>query len=293
MAEETKALAPKESRIQQLLGTDGIRNRFESMLGKRAAAFTSSIISAVNSTPALLKCDPMTVISAAAVAAALDLPINPSLGFAHIVPYGNEAQFQIGWKGFIQLAMRTGQYKTINLTPVKEGQLKKVDPFTGEMEFVNEATSDKIVGYLLYFRLLNGYEKYFYMTKEQCHAHGKKYSAAFKKGFGRWIDDFDSMAIKTVAKLGLSKYGILSVDMQQAIEFDQAAVGPDGRPNYIDVPAEDVTEQPAKKEVGPKKTRAQQAVEDSKKEDPKKQPESQVHEAEVVEKEKLAEADKI
>lgn len=213
-------------------------------MGKRSAAFMSSIVSAVNQNSALKKCDPMSVISAAAVAAAMDLPITQSLGFAHIVPYKDSAQFQIGWKGFVQLAMRSGQYKTINITPVLEGQLKRHNSFTGEMEFQQESTSDKHVGYLLYFKLLNGYEKYYYMTKEQCTAHGKRYSASFKKNYGQWVDDFESMALKTVAKMGLSKYGVLSLDMQKAIEVDQAAIGEDGQPQFVDgAEPKDVTSQ--------------------------------------------------
>ena len=204
------------------------------MLGKRAPAFVSSIVTAVNSTPALRDCEPMSVISAAAIAASIDLPINPSLGFAHIVPYRDKAQFQIGWKGFVQLAMRSGQYKTLNLTSVLAGQITRHNPFTGEMEFDSSIVSDEVVGYLLYFRLLNGYEKYFYMTREECLEHGKKYSASFKKGFGLWIENFDAMALKTVAKLGLSKYGILSIDMQKAVEMDQAEVTEDGEPRYVD-----------------------------------------------------------
>lgn len=232
--EQTKAVVQKVERVQSLLQTPAFKKRFEEMLGKRAPAFISSIISAVNSNSALKACEPMSVISAAAVAAAMDLPINSSLGFAHIVPYKNVAQFQMGWKGFIQLAMRSGQYKTINVTAVLEGQIKRHNLFTGEMEFVTESTSDKKVGYLLYFRLLNGYEKYFYMTRERVEDHGKKYSFSYKKGFGMWVDDFEAMALKTVAKLGLSKYGVLTVDMQKALEVDQTVVGEDGQPEFVD-----------------------------------------------------------
>ncbi len=227
-------VAPTQ-RIQALLQTPQIKARFDEVLGKRAPAFMSSIISAVNSTPALRDCDPMSVISSAAIAAAVDLPINPSLGLAYIVPYKGVAQFQIGWKGFVQLALRSGQYKTINLTPVLEGQISSHNPFTGEMEFDASVTSGKIAGYLLYFKLLNGYEKYFYMTRADCEAHGKKYSATFKKGFGVWVDNFDAMALKTVAKMGLSKYGVLSVEMQKAVEMDQREITPEGEPKYVDI----------------------------------------------------------
>lgn len=237
-----------DDRLKSLINTDQVKQRFQEMLGSRAPAFMSSVISAVGTNPSLKKCEPMSVISAAAIAASMDLPINQSLGFAYIVPYGDNAQFQIGWKGIIQLAMRSGQYKTINITPVYEGQIKSHNPFTGEMEFNAQATSDQTVGYLLYFKLLNGYEKYFYMTKEQCQAHGKKYSKQFAYGKGRWAEDFDSMALKTVAKLGLSKYGILSLDMQKAIELDQSETKDDAVV-YSDNPTKD---QPQAEQEKPK-----------------------------------------
>lgn len=215
------ALSPAV-RIQSLVKTDGIRKRFEEVLGSRAPAFLSSIVSAYTMNSYLSECDPMSVISSAMIAATLDLPINPSLGMAHIVPYKGVGTFQMGWKGFIQLALRTGQYKTINATEIYEGQVKKHDQFTGEMEFNQERTSDKIVGYLLYFKLLNGFEKYHYWTREKCEAHGKRYSASYQKGKGRWVEDFDAMALKTVVKLGLAKYGILSIEMQTAIAKDES-----------------------------------------------------------------------
>lgn len=236
MAEETRALKPVE-RIKSLAQTDQIKRRFEDMLGKRAPAFISSVISAVSSNQALSECEPMSVFSAAAVAASMDLPINQSLGFAHIVPYQGVAQFQIGWKGFIQLAMRTGQYKTINAAIIYEGQLKDENPFTGEMEFQKEKISDKVIGYLLYFKLLNGFEKYYYMTREEAEAHGKRYSRSFGSDKGRWKNDFDAMALKTVVKMGLSKYGVLSIDMQRAMEVDQAEITPEGEvKGYPDAP---------------------------------------------------------
>jgi len=237
----SKQIAIKgEDRLKSLLATDGIKKRFEEMLGSRAPSFISSVLTAVNSNKLLRDCEPMSVISSAAVAASMDLPVNPSLGFAHIVPYGDRAQFQIGWKGIIQLAMRSGQYKTINLTPVLEGQIKSHNVFTGEMEFQPNEKSNKQVGYLLYFKLLNGYEKYFYMTTEQCQAHGKRYSKSFAKGYGNWVENFEAMALKTVAKLGLSKYGILSLEMQKAITVDAAVISDDGEPRYVDNPENDI-----------------------------------------------------
>lgn len=233
--EEKKPMLPQQQ-IRSVLNSPAVKAKFEEMLGKRSASFLSSVISAVSSNDMLSKCEPMSVVTAAAIAASVDLPINASLGFAHIVPYNKKvngqyisyAQFQMGWKGFIQLALRSGQYKKINLTPVYKGQIKNHNPFTGDIELSTEPVTDfsfdNQVGYLLYFSLMNGYEKYFYMTKEECSSHGKKYSQSFKKGYGLWVDNFEAMSLKTVAKLGLSKYGILSVEMQKAIESDQAVI---------------------------------------------------------------------
>lgn len=215
------AIAPSE-RIKNLIETEGIKKRFVDVLGNRAPAFLSSIVSAYASNKNLSDCDPMSVISSAMVAATLDLPINANLGMAYIVPYSGVGTFQMGWKGFVQLALRSGQYKTINATPIYEGQLKNENPFTGEMEFVKERASDKVSGYLLYFKLLNGFEKYVYWTREKCERHGKQYSASYKKGYGKWMDQFDDMALKSVVKNGLSKYGPLSVSMQTAIEKDES-----------------------------------------------------------------------
>ena len=223
------------SRIQQLIESDAVKRRFEQAVGRRAGAFISSIIAAYNSNPALKECEPMSVISAGAIAATLDLPINPSLGFAHIVPYKGVGQFQIGWKGYVQLAQRTGHYRTMHATVVKEGQIKDVDWTTGDIMFNKEATSEKVIGYLFFFRLINGFEKHYYMSRDQMEAHAKRYSASYKNGKGQWVDNFDVMGLKTVTKLGLAKWGILSVELQKAFETDQAAIDEEGKPTYIDV----------------------------------------------------------
>jgi recombination protein RecT len=233
--------------LETLLKSVSIRSRFDDMLGKKSAGFISSILSVANQSKMLKTADPITIISAAAVAASLDLPINPSLGFAHIVPYRDGktgrtiAQFQMGWRGFVQLAMRSGQYKTMNVAEVYEGELKKYDRITGLMEFDLEAkSSDKIIGYVAYFNLLNGFEKYCYITKENAEKHGKRYSKSYETG--QWTKDFDAMAKKTTLKQLLSKFGVLSIDMQRAIESDQAVIKEDGTPEYIDNAAGEVLE---------------------------------------------------
>nr|DAI45059.1 MAG TPA: RecT protein [Caudoviricetes sp.] len=208
-AESQKAVT-----IQGLVAQEDIKARFEELLGKKAPGFISSLLAVVNNNKLLAKANPRTVIAAGAMAASLDLPINQNLGFAYIIPYKDEAQFQMGYKGYIQLAMRTGQYQTINAAEVYEGEILKQNRFTGEYEF-GEKTSDKIVGYIAYFKLVNGFEKYLYMSIEEMQAHAKKFSKNYKGGTDKWgLTDFHSMAIKTVLKRLISKYGILSIEMQ-------------------------------------------------------------------------------
>jgi recombination protein RecT len=230
----------KQDAISALLNQDVVRARFEQVLGKKAAGFMSSIISAVNSNSELKKADPMTVVSAAAVAASLDLPINPSLGFAHIVPYAGKAQFQMGWRGFVQLGMRSGQYRTLNVCTVCEGELIEGNRFTGEMHFdEKKRTSDKVIGYVAYFKLMNGFEKYLYMTEDQVTAHGKKYSKSYDNKNSMWQKDATPMKLKTVLKMLLSKFGILSIEMQNAVQYDQATIkNIDGAYEYIDNPGD-------------------------------------------------------
>lgn len=209
--------------LRSTLNSPAVKSKFEEMLGKKAPAFISSVISAVSANKMLGECQPESVVASAAIAASMDLPINQSLGFAYIVPYGKSAQFQMGYKGYIQLALRSGQYKTINAAPVYEGQIRDVNPITGEISFNSNYEKKKVAGYCLYFKLLNGYEKYFYMSVEDITEHGKKYSQTFKKGFGLWVDNFEAMALKTVIKMGLLKYGVMSLQMQKAIDEDAIA----------------------------------------------------------------------
>ncbi|MDA1477299.1 recombinase RecT [Bacillus changyiensis] len=200
--------------MKGLLSSPSVIKRFEEVLGKRATQFTASILSLYNNEKMLQKAEPMTVISSAMVAATLDLPIDKNLGYAWIVPYGGKAQFQLGYKGYIQLALRTGQYKYINCIPVHEGELQKWNPLTEEIEIdFDKRESDAVVGYAAYFELLNGFRKTIYWTKAQVEKHKTKFS---KSNFG-WGKDWDAMALKTVLKAILSKWGILSVEMQTAV----------------------------------------------------------------------------
>lgn len=234
-----------KSRLEGLVRTESIQKRFKEVLKDKAATFLSSVISASKANPALEKAEPMSLLSAAMIAATLDLPINPSLGFAHLIPFSGNVQFVIGWKGIVQLALRSNQYKTIHPTIIYEGQITKHNRFTGEMEFKDEKKSDKPEGYLLYFKLLNGFEKFFYMTKGEVEVHGKKYSQMFKAGKGFWVTDFDNQALKTVIKLGLAKFGPLSVEMQKAFTSDEGVIDVSGEvKEYPDnIPDEPVVEE--------------------------------------------------
>ena len=231
--------------LSELLQSGAIKKRFEDVLGQKAAGFISSIMSAVSSNKKLSEANPLSVVSAAAIAASLDLPINPNLGFAHIVPYSGNAQFQMGWRGYVQLAMRTGQYRLVNVEKVYEGELAKYDRFTGEMIFdESKKTSNNISGYVAFFRLLNGFEKYFYMTVKEIQDHGKKYSKSYSHSDGRWKLDFGAMAKKTVLKLLLNRFGILSISMEKAIQADQAIVTENDEFVYADSTTEEMN-QPA------------------------------------------------
>ncbi|WP_415958284.1 recombinase RecT [Paraprevotella xylaniphila] len=212
--------------LKTLLGRDEVKNRFQEIMGKKAPGFISSILSLTNGNAQLQKAEPHSILNAAVVAATLDLPINPNLGFAAIVPYKNTAQFQLQYKGLVQLAMRSGQYKTINVSEVYEGEIKNVNRFTGDYEF-GERTSDMVVGYMAYFKLVNGFEKYSYMTVDEIKEHAARYSKTYQRGDGVWKDNFDAMAKKTVLKLLLSKFGILSIEMQRAQTFDQSSIKSD------------------------------------------------------------------
>ncbi|HZI26240.1 MAG TPA: recombinase RecT [Chryseolinea sp.] len=223
--------------VKNLFGKDEVRNKFQEMLGKRAPSFITSVLQIVASNALLTKADPHSVYHSAAVAATLDLPLNNNLGFAYIVPYNQKykdsngnwqskqvAQFQMGYKGFIQLAQRTGMYRTLSAAPIYEGQLISENPLTGFVFDFTKKKSDTIIGYASYFQLLNGFEKTLYATVDELKKHGKRFSQTFKKDHGLWVDDFDSMALKTVIKANLSKWAPLSVDIQKAITFDQSVI---------------------------------------------------------------------
>lgn len=232
------------SNIKQFFGRDEVKQKFAEMLGKRAPQFITSVLQIATSNKLLENVEPVSIYNSAAIAATLDLPLNNNLGFAWIVPYNGKAQFQMGWKGLVQLAQRTGQYQRINVTEVYENQFKKWNSLTEELDadFTVEG-SGNIVGYCAYFRLNNGFEKLVYWGREKTIAHGKRFSKSFTSG--PWKTDTDAMCKKTVLKHTLSQWGILSIEMQTALKVDQAAVT---NPDTVDVDYVDSSEQSVNKE---------------------------------------------
>ena len=207
--------------VKQLLNTELIKGKFEDVLGKKSSQFTTSLINVVNSNYQLKKVDANSVIASALVAASLDLPVNPSLGYMYIIPYGGTAQPQIGYKGYIQLAQRSGQYKHLNAIPVYEGELKGWNPLTEEVVYEpnqDRDTDDQPIGYLGYMELLNGFSKTVYWTHKQIDDHRKEFSKSGGKDKpkGVWADHYDAMALKTVLRNLLTKWGPMTVDMQSA-----------------------------------------------------------------------------
>lgn len=225
--------------VKQFFSQEGVKKKFDELLGKRSSSFMTSVLQIVASNQMLQNADPASIFNAACVAATLDLPINNSLGFAYIVPYGKSAQFQLGYKGFIQLAQRSGQFQTISATPIYDGQLVEQDPLRGFKFDFSKPKNGAPIGYAAYFKLLNGFEKTLYMTADDLKQHGLKFSQTYKKGFGLWKDDFENMALKTVLKLLLSKFAPLSVEMQTATIVDQSVVN---NPDTLDVSYLDNTE---------------------------------------------------
>ena len=244
-ATTTAAPAAKASQtVNQLMNSildgEGMRKRFNDLLGKRAPQFISSVVSMVNADKTMQMAfyeSPMTVIQAALKAATFDLPIDQNLGYAYIVPFKNykkdtgksvyEATFILGWKGMHQLALRTGAYKTINVVDVREGELESYNRLTEEVkinfiEDEEERESKPVIGYLGYYRLVNGTENTIYMSIKQIEAHEQKFRKGQNMGKG-WREDFDAMARKTVYRKLIGKWGVMSIDYRTVGEGQQIA----------------------------------------------------------------------
>ena len=225
----TQQLTPsqKSRQIKDFFDKPAVQAKMRELVDKNAASFGTSIMQIVNSNAMLLDAEPMSIFNAACMAATLNLPVNNNLGFAYIVPYRNkgrvEAQFQLGYKGFIQLAQRSGQFKRINTCPVYDTDAEE-DVYQRLTSLIPRKPSGQIIGYIAYFQLLNGYEANLTMTMEELEAHAKRYSQTYKRGFGVWADNFEAMAKKTVIKLLLSQQAPLSIEMQKAVLSDQSVI---------------------------------------------------------------------
>jgi recombination protein RecT len=255
--QETQVQAQGKQTVNQLMNTllDGekMRSRFDELLGKRAPQFISSVVSLVNADKNMQQAffeSPMSVIQASLKAATFDLPVDQNLGYAYIVPFKNKgtmtATFILGWKGMHQLALRTGAYKTINVIDIREGELKSYNRLTEEVDIAFEEDDDKreqlpIIGYLGYYRLVNGAEKTIYMTKKQIENHEKKNRKGDYMGKG-WRDDWDAMARKTVYRRLIGKWGVMSIDYQShgdavnlanQMQEEYNLENPENNPNFV------------------------------------------------------------
>lgn len=238
-------LAQKE--LKTLTTRADIQEAFRKVLGDNASAFMASMLTAVNTNDRLKYCDPMSVINSAMLAASLDLPIEQNLGHAWMVPYKekgvDKAQFQIGYKGLIQLALRSGQYKHINVDTVYNGEIVKTNRMTGTIEITGEAINEEAIGYYAYIETINGYSHTVYMTRDEMTAHAKRYSKSWGYDKSPWTTNFDDMAKKTVIRRILTKYGILSVQMSRAMSVDETPMSQvdisDISPKIVDATAHD------------------------------------------------------
>lgn len=228
--------------FNQQIQDERTQNYLQSVLGERKNSFVSNLTSLVGNSFQLQQCEPMTLMYSAMKATALNLPLDSNLGYAYVIPYnsrnGVQAQFQIGYKGFIQLALRSGLFTMLNVTDIREGEVQEYDILSGA--FVVKGKDNRealpIVGYASYFKLTNGYEKTLYMTVAQLNAHGAKFSKTYGNNNGLWKTDFDTMARKTVVKLLLNRWAPLSVEMAQAVQLDQSVMRPkNGDLSNIDV----------------------------------------------------------
>lgn len=233
--------------IKSYGASPAIQKRFAEVLGEKAPAFIASVIGAVNNNSALQKADPASVFGSAMIAATLNLSVVPTLGQAAIVPYKGNAQFQIMVRGLVQLAQRTGLYKTINAGEVYEDEYDGEDLLTGDITFHrvhggqrDQGITEKIVGYFAYFETTTGFKKTEYWTKEDVINHAQRFSKSYNNG--PWKDNFDAMAKKTVLKSLINHYGPMSVDTQlaQAISKDQLVIDNDGNESYADNPMDDL-----------------------------------------------------
>ena len=240
-----------------------VKQQINNIVGENAQRFTSAIISAATVNQELQKCSNQSILSGALLGESLKLSPSPQLGQYYLVPFtdkqrGKVAQFQLGYKGYIQLAVRSGYYRKLNVVAIKEGELIKFNPLTEEIdvrliedEDIRENTPT--IGYYAMFEYTNGFRKAIYWSKARMENHAKKYSAGYLRDLQRgtqytfWSKDFDAMAYKTMLRQLISKWGIMSIDMQNAVESDMAVINEDGSKDYADN-AENIIDEPSEYE---------------------------------------------
>lgn len=233
--------------FNNMLTGENTQKYLRQVLGKNAQSFVNNMTALVANSRNLQQCDPLTLLYAGIKATALNLPLDPNLGFAYVIPYNNnkagkvEAQFQIGYKGLVRLAINSGQFLNMNVTEIKEGELIGYNLLTGDIQFEAQPNREqlKTIGYAAYFKLTNGFSKTLYMTTEEMEAHAKRYSQTYGSKYdnirtqSKWATDFDIMAKKTALKSILSHWAPLSIEMQEGIKADQAVIHQD-RIEYVD-----------------------------------------------------------
>lgn len=254
MANEVAKTDQKKVGIASFLTQAAVKANVESVVGQKdSQAFISAVVSAIQTNPQLAECTNSSILSAALLGHSLKLPPSPQLGLYYFVPFEDkkkgtkEAQFMISYKGMIQLAQRSGMYRKIHVTDIRQGELKSYDPIEDKYEFEPETDVAKrlnlpVIGYYAYYELLNGYKETLYWSKEKMEAHAKRYSASYRNGWSSsiWKSDFDKMAFKTMQRQLLSK-APMSIEMQKAYTYDQSVVREDGTPDYVD----NITDEPA------------------------------------------------
>ena len=246
MAVQSKLAKANKPTFSQFMSSPVVVSKVNNIVGgKDGQRFITAIVSAVSNNPALSDCSQSSILSAAFLGESLKLSPSPQLGQYYMVPFntknGKVAQFQLGYKGYIQLAIRSGQYKKLNVLAIKEGELIKYDPLNEEIEvrlIDDELAREqaKTIGYYAMFEYTNGFRKTMYWSKEKMEAHALKYSKGYqaKKGYTFWEKDFDAMAYKTMLRQLISKWGIMSIEMQMAMDGDMAVINEDGTKEYVD-----------------------------------------------------------
>lgn len=268
--------AKKKTGLTAYLTQDAVKTQINNIIGgKDGSRFISSIVSAVSTNPALQECTNNSIVSGALLGESLKLSPSPQLGHYYLVPFNNrqqgtkEAQFQLGYKGYIQLAIRSGQYKKLNVMAIKAGELIAFNPLDEEIEInlikdFNERETAETIGYYAFFELTNGFRKAIYWSKEQMEAHATKYSMGYKahKGYTFWEKNFDGMAYKTMLRQLISKWGIMSIDMMKAFDGDMAVM--DGEsPNYVDNQPDEFPETKEEVKIEATETQTEETTEPS------------------------------